>query len=249
MSQSTVPTVSIVITAFNRNPQLARTLASIRRQDFTGEVIVVDDGDLSHGHPSAALLCESYGARHIPCRRPASPAFRNPALPINIGIRAASGEIVILQNAECEHVTLDTITRLADLVASFPPSAPAAVFAHVVALNLDGSTMQTYCGPDTRRPYFFCGAIRRDLLVRLRGFDEDFTGAGYDDDDLASRLAREGVDFLYPDLLLVHHQWHEPAGSLLDAPAMHALYLGKLAAMDRGELGTARNPQGWGGQV
>lgn len=236
-------TVSIVITTFNRNPQLAATLSSIRQQKFAGEVIVVDDGDQSHGHPSAALVCNAFGAFRIPVRRAASTRFRNPSYPNNVGIRAATGDIVILQNAECKHVDPKTIEKLIGLV-----TGDNAVFARVIATDEDGSPVMTYCGPDNPRPYFFCGAIRREHLIRLRGFDEDFVGAGYDDDDLADRLAGAGVSFLFSEIL-VHHQWHPPAGEYADALEMRALYQQKLAAMMRGEIGVERNiGRPWGGK-
>jgi GT2 family glycosyltransferase len=237
-------TTSIVISTFNRNPQLHQTLASIRRQRFDGEIIVVDDGDLRHGYPSAKFVSENFGARWIPCRRPASQSFRNPSLPNNIGIRAASGEIVILQNAECRHDDPETIQKLTALVT------PAnAVFARVIALQEDGTQGMLYCGKENPRPYFFCGAIRGLWLWRLHGFDEDYTGAGYDDDDLADRLAGAGVEFVFSDVK-VTHQWHPPAGNYADAPAMHALYQEKTAAMLRGELGLERNVgREWGGQA
>ena len=235
--------ISIVITTYNRNSQLFQTLASIRRQGFDGEVIVVDNGDLSIGHPSAQLVCEAHGARRIALHRPPSTAFRNPAYPNNVGIRAASGEVVILQNAECRHVDPDTISKLVAAVTS-----TNAVFAHVVALNLDGSILMDYCSPANPRPYFFCGAIRREHLVRLRGFDEDYDGAGFEDDDLADRLGASGIEFVFSDIL-VHHQWHAPAGTYADAPVMHEIYQQKLAAMLRGELGVVRNlGRDWGGQ-
>ena len=234
---------SIVLTTFNRNPQLAQTLASIRRQQFSGEVIVVDDGDLSHGNPSASLVCAAFGARHISLRRPFSSSFRNPAYPNNVGIRAASGDVVILQNAECRHEDPEAIVKLTALVTPI-----SAVFARVIALNEDGSELMTYCGPENPRPYFFCGAIRREWLVKLRGFDEDYTGAGYDDDDLADRLGASGVDFVFSDIK-VSHQWHPPAGTYADATEMHALYQSKLAAMMKGELGLVRNVgRDWGGR-
>jgi GT2 family glycosyltransferase len=238
-------TTSIVISTYNRNAQLAQTLASIARQQpallFPLEVIVVDDGDLSHGHPPAALVCQTFGARCLPCRRPASSQFRNPSLPNNLGIRAASGDVVILQNAECRHEDPEAISKLTAMVT---PSS--AAFAHVVALNQDGSLLMDYCSPQNPRPYFFCGAIRREWLVRLRGFDQDYWGAGYDDDDLALRLHCEGVQFVYSDVKVVH-QWHPPAGDYSSAPQMAALFEEKCGAMQRGELGTVRNPEGWGG--
>jgi hypothetical protein len=203
----------------------------------------VDDGDLSLGHPSARFRCDAFSARHIPCRRPASSSFRNPALPNNIGIHAASGEVVILQNAECRHEDPAAIEKLVSLV-----TPTAAVFAHVTALNPDGSPLMDYCSPANQRPYFFCGAIRREHLVRLRGFDEDYTGAGYDDDDLADRLGASGVEFIFSDIS-VSHQWHPPAGTYADADQMRDLYQQKTAAMLRGELGLERNVgREWGGQ-
>ena len=236
-------TTSIVITTFNRNVQLAATLASIRRQRFEGEVIVVDDGDLSHGNPSARFVCSTFGATHIPVRRPASTQFRNPAFPNNVGIRTASGDIIILQNAECRHEDSQTIEKLVALV-----TPTTAVFARVLSLQQDGSPGMLYCGEENPRPYFFCGAIRREHLLRLRGFDEDYTGAGYDDDDLADRLAGIGISFTYSDIL-VHHQWHPPAGVYADVDDMYVLYQEKTAAMLRGELGVERNVgKTWGGQ-
>ena len=237
-------TTSIIITTFNRNDQLACTLASIRRQGFDGEIIVVDDGDGRHGHPPARFLCEQFDVVYIPCRRSPSVSFRNPAYPNNVGIRAAAGDVVILQNAECRHVDPQAIEKLTSMVTE-----GNAVFARVTALGPDGSPSMTYCGPENPRPYFFCGAIQRNLLLRLRGFDEDFTGAGYDDDDLADRLAGEGLEFVYSDIQ-VEHQWHEPAGVYADVGAMRDLYEGKTAAMLRGELGTVRNVgRDWGGRA
>lgn len=234
---------SLVITTFNRSAQLAATLESIVPQ-FPDEIVIVDDGDDSETPLVVDRLMQSYGhTRYIRLGREQSVSFRNPSYPMNVGIRAATGDIVILQNAECRHQDPQTIQKLTAFVT------PAnAVFAHVVALDQSGSPLMDYCSPVQPRPYFFCGAIRRDILLRLRGFDEDFYGAGYDDDDLAARLAGEGVQFVYTDVL-VHHQWHSPAGIYSDAEQMRQLFEEKCAAMIRGELGTARNMgREWGGQ-
>ena len=245
LAQSVQPSVSIVISTFNRNPQLYQTLASIRWQKYAGglEIIVVDDGDLSHGYPSAKFVCGRFGAKWIRCCRPASTSFRNPSLPNNMGIRAAAGEVVILQNAECRHDAPDNLARLTALV-----TPTRAVFARVLSQQEDGTVGMLYCGEENPRPYFFCGAIRREWLLRLRGFDEDFSGSGYDDDDLGDRLAGAGVEFVFSDVA-VTHQWHPPAGTYSDVAEMRALYQEKTSAMLRGELGLERNVgKTWGGQ-
>ncbi len=85
-------------------------------------------------------------------------------------------------------------------------------FAHVTALTEDGQPDTVYCGVENPRPYFFCGAIHRDVLLALGGFDEDYVGYGYEDDDMANRLTRSAVMFRFTDARVLH-QWHEPAGT------------------------------------
>lgn len=235
------PSVSIVISTCNRTDQLTNTLVSIVLQATDAEVIVVDDG--TDGKSAEVKeICDAGEIRYLRCDRPPSSTFRNPSLPNNIGIRAATRDVVILQNAECRHENPQAIQKLTALV-----TPTNAVFAHVIALDQSGSPLMDYCSPAAPRPYFFCGAIRRDILLRLRGFDEDYTGAGYDDDDLAARLAGEGVQFVYTNIL-VFHQWHPPAGVYSDAEHMRQLFEEKCAAMMRGYIGTVRNPNEWGGR-
>lgn len=236
------PSVSIVISTCNRTDQLTNTLVSIVLQATDAEVIVVDDG--TDGKSAEVKeICDAGEIRYLRCDRPPSSAFRNPSFPNNVGIRAATGNIVILQNAECRHEDPQTIQKL---VAFVTPTN--AVFAHVVALDPAGNPTQDYCSPAAPRPYFFCGAILRATLLRLRGFDEDYDGAGFEDDDLADRLGASGIEFFFSNVR-VHHQWHPPAGSYLSADQMRALYQAKLAAMLRGELGLVRNiGRDWGGR-
>jgi len=194
--------ISLVMTSYNRPHLLKNTLDSFLREDFKDyEIIVVDDG----ADDETPVICEEYGVRYCHPSRPDPTARRNSARPLNCGLRQAIGDIIILQNAECKHIDSQTIEKLTALV-----TPTNAVFARVIALNEDGTERELYCGIDRPRPYFFCGAIKREWFERLRGFDEDFIGAGWEDDDFADRLRREGVEFIFTDIL-VHHQWHPPA--------------------------------------
>jgi len=105
-------------------------------------------------------------------------------------------------------------------------TASNAVFAHVTAMNQDDTRGICYCGPENPRPYFFCGAIRREWIMKLRGFDEDYQGYGYEDDDMADRLRRSGVTFEFTDIE-VEHQWHPPAGLQGDLSKGEAMYAAK----------------------
>ena len=192
--------VSICMTAYKRSTQLGVTLGSILKQRFTDyEIIVVNDGP----DADAKMFSESAGAKYIELKRPDVP-HRNSAVPNNTGLKAAKGEIILLQNAECRHVSSETVATLAEYA-----SANGVAFAAVMAENKDGSDSQWYCHPVYRKvPYFFCGAITRKLACELGGFDERFESYGFEDDDFAHRIKLSGVR---PDWLTcasARHQWH-----------------------------------------
>jgi GT2 family glycosyltransferase len=229
---------------YRRPLQLSNTLESIIQQHHPSvEVIVVEDGvnnDLTHD------ICRVYaldGVRYL--RRIHRPdlAFSNPAVPMNIGIRAAKGLVIILQGAECKHIG-EVIRPLTDRVLDNPHRA---VIAAVAGINQDGVQDIWLTRSTNPRPLFFCGAIHRDHLYAIRGFDEDYVHAGWDDNDLAERLKRRGVEFTWVDDIHVQHQWHEHGASGELALINERMYQAKSAAMDRGEISEVRNlDRDWG---
>lgn len=215
-----VPSVSIVMAAYRRPLQLAQTLNSINNQSYPGlNIVVVEDGDNRDG---TSDICSALGAQYI-CRHnrpdPADVPFSNPAIPLNIGIRAATGDILIIQNPECTHhgpviqTLVDNLLRVTAATESHPGS-PAAVFAAVSAKDENYQHAAWLTHPEySPRPFFFCGAIHRSTMLRTRGFDEDYLYAGYDDADMAERLANEGHRFVFLDdsAAIVHHLYHPAA--------------------------------------
>jgi GT2 family glycosyltransferase len=242
--------ISIAISTYNRPVQLAATLESIQRQNYKDlEIVVVDDGtDLE-----TERICR--GVRYFKLNRPQSSSYRDVGYVNNVAIRQTKGEIVILQNAECKHVGLDTIQKLVSCV-----NDTNVVFSTVFPLDQNGNKYGacdcpacdgkepayfTYTSNDRPRPYFFCGAMKRAWFEKLRGFDEDYPGGGYDDDDFAARLAKDGLKFEWSEAE-VHHQWHPPAGRIDIEPA-RLMYERKCAEMEAGLIGTVRNlERDWG---
>ena len=222
------PKVSIVITTINRPALLAETLKSITAQAYKDyEIIVVDDGT----DAETPAICKAFNVEYIHVGR--TGVYRNPAQPINIGLRRATGGVVILQNAECKHVDPNTIERLNAAV-----SDRNVAFANVMGLKQDGSPDWLYCGKSAQRPFFFCGALKRSWFEKLRGMDEDYPCGGYDDNDFADRLKHEGVVPVYTDIM-VHHQWHpRPA---LNAEAAARVYAQKTHDMSSGKITAVRN--------
>jgi glycosyltransferase involved in cell wall biosynthesis len=223
--------ISIVLTTFNRPCQLLATLQSIDEQSTGCQIVVVDDGtdDRTQG------ISLAFDALYLKLRREPSEHYRNQARPLNVGIRHALGETIILQNAECKHVGPNVIKSLISRVTD-----GNAIFARVTSMNEDGTRGICYCGTENPRPYFFCGAIRRINLMKLRGFDEDYQGYGYEDDDMADRLRRFGISFEFTDIE-VEHQWHPPAGIQGDMKAGAEMFKWKQSTGVERNLG-----RGWG---
>jgi GT2 family glycosyltransferase len=204
--------VSIVMTSYNRPAQLEKTLTSIRAQNYPSlEIVLVDDGK----DQMTPRLCKDFGVRYIKLNRARHPKgyVLTPARPLNIGIKAATGDILILQNAECKHADKDTIERL---VSKLEPDN--VVFARVIAIHSDEKEKMVYCGdPERMVPYFFCGAIHKSHVTDLGGFDEEFSHSGFDDDDFGDRLKRSGLKFVFSDVK-VFHQWHPSGGKIFIGP-------------------------------
>jgi glycosyltransferase involved in cell wall biosynthesis len=222
--------VSLVMTTFNRPAQINITLESIKAQNQPIEVVVVDDGD----DPNTPIICKKFDVKYVKLNRPRTVLVRTPAYPNNVGIRAAKGDIIILQNAECRHMDPQTIEKLTGAVTD-----TNAVFARVLSVHANGRERMVYCGKESLRPYFFCGAIKKAWFEKLRGFDEDFTNSGFDDDDFGARLAFSGVTFDFTDVL-VHHQWHPSGGKIVIEP-MKRLFDQKCADMASGKITAVRN--------
>ena len=248
-----MPQTSIVMTAYNRANLLAITLDTIRQQEFKDyEIIVVQDDDgnekLSIGReaPNATEeVCKHFNVdKFIRRVRPAKATFSNPAIPNNIGLKAAEGEVVILQNAECRHMPVSVIENLTTHVLD----TQGVVFAAVRSLDMGGLPSMWYSHPTERpKPYFFCGAMLNSDIQRLRGFDEDYTEVGYDDDDFGVRIEYMGIPikFLEKKQAYVEHLWHP--SSYTNMPTNEEMFKQKTAAMQRGELSPSRNlGRDWG---
>lgn len=170
--------MSIIMTPYQREQQLAWTLDSIKRQGRDVEIIIVPD-DRDHSQQ----------------------AWLNPAPLLNEATRQSTGDVIIQQNAECKH-----INAVLEAFAGLPRGE--AWFASCMALNEDGSEDKWYCHPTERRePWFFCGAIwKADMLEYDESFTE--YGYEDKDLSDRLEVNGIKFRWLEPSEALVHHQWH-----------------------------------------
>lgn len=235
------PLTSIVMTSYRRAVQLDRTLFSIERQGpCDAEIIVVEDGD--DGGATRGVCASHDGVRYIQRQHRPDRRYSNQSIPLNIGIQAARGDVLILQNAECMHASPAVID---ELVYSIATHWNVAVFAAVLKVDQIGIIEPE--PTNLASPYFFCGAIQRQAVVDLGGFDERFEGWGADDCDFGNRMNAAGICFLYRRDVIVHHQWHESVPRFSNGyEENRALMEARLVSMRNGGSYRANEGKRWG---
>jgi glycosyltransferase involved in cell wall biosynthesis len=196
------PPVSVVVPVRDAAGQLGACLDAVAGQQYDGpvEVLVVDGGS-SDG--TRSLACGYPGVRVLDNARGSRPAG------MNVGVRAASGEIVVRVDArtviEPDYVRscVEVLERTGAAMVGGPmrlvASTPAERgIAEAMGSRLGGGTARfrrrdPLAGPtDT----VYLGAYRRELILALGGYDEDF--GGNEDAELAFRAGQAGGVWLDP---------------------------------------------------
>lgn len=209
--------ISIVMTFYNRQALLDKTLESIHKSKVKDyELIIVDDAS------EPELIC---GEAKIIRIEKEDKWWNNPCIPFNMGIKAATGDVIILQNPECYHVG-DILSFVNNhirdgLYLSF--SCYALNPTDTIDFH-NGKRMsikdRMYRHPENNgwynhpehRPvgYHFCSAITRRDMDRIGGFDERYAdGISFDDDDLIYRI-RKSMQVRIVRNPYVLHQYHTP---------------------------------------
>jgi N-acetylglucosaminyl-diphospho-decaprenol L-rhamnosyltransferase len=199
--------VTAIVVAFDSAHALPECLGALRAADVP--VIVVDNASTDE----SAAIAEGQGSRVIRNTRNEGYGRAN-----NIGARAAESEFILVVNPDVL-VEPDTVDHLVDAARRYPDAAlfaPKIVEPSGRVFFQPRSLLASYltnphgklalpegevCAP------FFSGAcflIRRELFLRLGGFDENIF-LFYEDDDLCRRVADSGSALVYVPQAVVRH--------------------------------------------
>jgi GT2 family glycosyltransferase len=204
-----MPDVTVVIPTRDRWDVLSRTVEALRGQELDGveaEVVVVDNG-------SREAAPELPGARLVTEPTPGAAAARNR------GVAEARGRLVLFIGDDCPpaeagfvrgHVEAHADGGRPRAVTGRIEWDPAVERTEVMDwLERSGHMVdmerlrRTPPSPET----FYTGnvSVPRRALLEVAGFDQRFSGYGYEDLELALRLADRGVEFAHrPDLGVLH---------------------------------------------
>jgi GT2 family glycosyltransferase len=217
---------------------MRRGLSSLLRQQFQpDELLIIDDGSSDGTEQEVAALKDTFPAANILYHRLEHPEHRISCVPRNVGIKLATSDIVVFTEAETLHVgeTLQGVVSRCVPGKNFPVAtqvwstgpniynhlpepyfnSPELFLSHPYAALVSGN-MQNNNAPDadwgiTGGLNCWAGclfAVDRASLLDVGGFDEEFTGHGWDDFDLYARLELKGLQRLACNDLAVIHLWH-----------------------------------------
>jgi glycosyltransferase involved in cell wall biosynthesis len=216
--------LSVIVPTYNNRDVLRQTLRTLRKQTLTPdryEIVVVDDGSTDGSAEIVAALAAGPGAS---VRYLAQPN-RGRAAARNLGVREARGRLVVFVDSDLWAAP----TMLAEHVKHYPPGAggrgvqgrtathPEAARATPFMRGKDVTPDLTVRRRRDLSPYHVttrnCSMLRQDILD-AGGFDETFSGYGWEDIELAIRMHARGVRFEYEPAALGYHYHVETLDSI-----------------------------------
>ena len=210
-----MPTISVIIPAYNAAPYIGETLGSVFGQTSTDyEVIVVNDGSPDTAELERVLETYLHRITYLKQENLGASAARN------AGLREARGEFVAFLDAD--DVWLPSYLR--DQLAFIEQQGCDMVCAdamHFGGSPFDGRTYMDVLMADapSNGEVIFKGLIsgkqslitsgvvaRREAIFKVGLFDEALRNS--QDFDLWLRLARNGSRLAYQRKLLLHYRYH-----------------------------------------
>lgn len=206
-------TISVVMPTYNRRETLAEVLPSLAEQNYPSdsyELLLCDSGSTDGTEELLQQLA-------IPNLRYLVGENRGRAGARNRGIQAATGEVILFTDAD--------IIADQNLLAEHARIHEAETNVAIVGCEVQVNSLQEYHSvvgdPERRRHmhrrprrelqwYFYLtgnASARRQTLIDVGAFDENFIGYGHEDIELGYRLKKHGVPILYNPRAVNYH-WH-----------------------------------------
>lgn len=185
------PTVSVIVPVYNGGEPFRQCLEALTQASpAPDEIIVVADGDTDRSW----ILAQNYQGLKV-IRLPQS---LGPATARNRGAKEASGDILFFVDADVE-IHLEIIGKIRDLltpdsdfvalIGSYDDDPSARNFLSQYKNLFHHYTHQN--GSEEASTFWgACGAIRREIFLKMGGFDESYRRPCIEDIELGYRLKK-----------------------------------------------------------
>ena len=197
MTAGQAPLVTVIISTFNRKDVLPRAIESVLNQTFPDfELLVIDNGS-TDGTEAVVKRIVDRRLKYIRNPEPTDSCDG----PRNLGINSAKGSLIAFLDDD----DIWYPVRLEKVKKAFDENPDVSAVCHNENKNVNGKITETFrYGPWSEDMYqrllyegnclSSCGTtVKRDLLIRLEGFDlrKEFCKAG--DYDLWIRMTKIGA--------------------------------------------------------
>ena len=209
--------ITTLIPTFNRDDLLWLTLCSYKNQELIEqcEVIVLDEGATN----KTKELCSQFSfVKYLATGRDGR-YWRCPSFAYNIGAKRALGDVLLLTSPEILNLDPFCIKEAVlpvlanEMVGTYPIGKydKDGIFLDRYKQGIHSSSLFDSL-PDLNnhangQPLHFFQAVSKKLFLDIGGYDEDFIGLAYDDNDLTDRLFNAGSSFEKTKARVVH-LWH-----------------------------------------
>jgi O-antigen biosynthesis protein len=216
------PSVSVVVPAYNAERTIAECVESLLELDYPQDRLELRVVDNSSGDRTAEIV-RGYGDRVIVMHE----SRRGPSAARNAGLQAATGEVVAFTDADCR-VDSGWLTALVapledrrvgiagGLILARPPANDVELFGE--SIHDHHLAIEVF---DPGYVITMNWASRRETLLELGGFDEDFRRG--EDVDLSYRAIQAGYELAFAESAVVYHRNETGLPGLLREGFLHGL--------------------------
>jgi glycosyltransferase involved in cell wall biosynthesis len=210
------------------------------------EVIVLNDGPEEE---ETKKIVEKHGAKYVFTgmrHEKGKEVWRVPGFSFNIGAKMAQGDVLVLTCAEIWHEESCLKKLLRPLAVHKLEDGQRGVVSIPTVKDDDGAYLKTVSDgadasgifdrlKDLRAELPFLMALKKDVYLEMGGYDEDFTGRCYDDDDFTDRLGHHKCVFVKSEARCVH-LYHERKTLRKDKDGDRVAFNKKLFLDRRGKV-------------
>lgn len=201
--------VSVIIPVYNAEKTIEKTLKALLRQSFKGiyEIIPVDDGSTDE----TGKILESYSKKYSKIKL-IHQKNSGPAAARNKGAKKSKGKILIFTDSDCipeknwiKEMIKPIENRVVGIQGRYKILNKESIMARFVQYEFE----QRYQRTEKFEYIDFIGtysaAYKRDVFMKLDGFDESFPKASGEDPDLSFRVEKAGYKMVFNPNAVVYH--------------------------------------------
>jgi glycosyltransferase involved in cell wall biosynthesis len=231
------PPVSVIIPTYNAEKTIAQNLLALVKQQCPSqyEIIVVDDGSNDSTAKIVEKMIEDFGnPKKVRLIRS---NHRGPAAARNIGIKEAQSDIVLFTDADCTA----SEKWISSMVEPFFTDPSVAGVGGTYQMPNEGSMTGRFVGYDIAYRHTrmsesidhigtYSAAFLKKALLEVGLFDESFTQADSEDNDISYRLTDRGYKLIFQPKGLVCHLHPSKVGQFLKRQFQRAYWRAALYA-------------------